>query len=80
MNGQPERMWAFWFLYFGFVLLLVGELLVWLAASGHAVPRFVGWALLARTLVGVVVMPASGFWLMLIPVAGLLFGRPAREV
>ena len=79
INGEPEREMAFWFLYFGFVLMILGALLVRLAREGPPVPRFVGWALLAITLVGVLVMPASGFRLVLIPVGGLLLKSPAAQ-
>jgi hypothetical protein len=35
---------------------------------------------LAVTITGVVIMPASGFWLVLVPLAGMFFGRDRQQV
>lgn len=72
VNRQPLREAAYWFLFFGFVLLLLGALIDWCEAQQSRLPAFLGWGLLAMTLVGVVVMPISGMWLALIPTVGLI--------
>lgn len=64
---------AVWFLLFGAVLAL----LAWeITALEHSQPtaelRPMGWCLLALVLAGVVVMPASGFWLVLPPAMAML--------
>ncbi|GAA4038768.1 hypothetical protein GCM10022409_25520 [Hymenobacter glaciei] len=72
VNQQPMRSVAYWFLFFGFLLLLLGALVDWCEAQATTLPAFLGWGLLAMTLVGVAVMPISGMWLALIPAIGLI--------
>lgn len=72
VNGQPLREFAFWFLLFGLVLVVLGALVDWIEAQGRALPAFLGWGLLALTLVIVGVMPASGGWLMFAPAVGAI--------
>ena len=72
---QFERNAAFWFLYAGLVLILLGLLLDWCERTFGATPRFLGWGLLALTVPGVVIMPQSGLWLIFIPTVGLLLRR-----
>ncbi len=56
-----DRMAIFWFLFSGFAIMMWGQLLL----SMTTIPRGFAWSLLALSLVGVVMMPASGFWLVL---------------
>ena len=79
VNGQPEREAVFWFLYTGFALILLGAVVDWIEARHAVVPLFLAWALLASTLVALVVMPASGFWLLLVPVAGMFTHRKSSQ-
>ena len=72
VNQQPLREAAYWFLFFGFVVLLLGALVDWCEAQQRRLPAFLGWGLLAMTLGGVVVMPVSGMWLALVPAIGLI--------
>ena len=65
-----------WFLLFGFVLFLAGLAIGELeTVSSRPLPRSLGWALLFVILVGVVLMPVSGFWLALPPAVSLAGGR-----
>ena len=65
-----------WFLLFGFVLFLAGLAIAELEnASRRPLPRSLGWALLFVILVGVVLMPVSGFWLALPPAMSLAWGK-----
>ena len=64
-----DRETAFWHLMFGAMALIPGTL-----------PSFLGWVLLALGLGGVILMPVSGFWVVL-PQAIMLIlvarrGRP----
>lgn len=70
---QHERMSAFWFLFTGFFMLLLGETLRFIERQG-AVPARIGWALLAFGLVGGLMIPVSGFWLFL-PLGALILRR-----
>jgi hypothetical protein len=63
-----DRDAAFWFLMFGAMLFLYGAITHWLLAKVGDLPSFWGWGLLILSLIGVALMPASGFWLA-IPLA-----------
>ena len=55
---------AVWFALFGVVLFIVGMLLSALESNNASIPKSAGIALLLLTVLGVVLMPVSGFWLM----------------
>lgn len=77
--GQFDRATAFWFLLFGPACILLGQLV------GHAITRgdrrtltLIGWNLLAMGVGGALIMPISGFWI-LIALAPLILHQ-ARSV
>lgn len=71
-EGQWERFAAFWFMMFGFLFMLLGFMTDWLLKKkGLAPPAAFGWMLLVLSLTGAVIMPMSGFWLV-VPQAWLL--------
>jgi hypothetical protein len=72
VNGQPDREAAFWFLCTGALLMVVAVLVDALERRGLPVPVFATLALLMLVVLSVVVMPLSGVWLLLPPVAGLI--------
>lgn len=73
VNVQPERGFAFWFVAIGLFWLLLGAVLDQYERGGHSLPRFLGSALGALSLTGVIIMPISGWWLFFIPASALLF-------
>jgi len=77
-DAPPARGRIFWFLVTGFALIAIGLLATQLERSGVAIP----WSFIVffglLTLTGVVLMPASGFWLLLFPVAVCLIRRLRR--
>jgi hypothetical protein len=75
VNGQPVREAVFWFLCTGIVLLIVGVLVDQAERQRLAVPPCAPWVFAALTLIGVVVMPISGIWLMIPPAAGMVYRR-----
>jgi hypothetical protein len=77
ITADPARVALFWFLFFGFLLLVLGALVQGLERRGHEVPRTLGWQLGALALAGGLLIPASGFWLVL-PVAVRLITQPRR--
>ena len=80
VNGQPVREAVFWFLCTGIVLLIVGVLVNQAERTGLTIPRFVTWSFAALVLIGVLVMPISGIWLMIPPAVGMLIrGRTVTE-
>ena len=68
-DTPPSRGLIFWFLVTGFALIAIGLLAAHLERSGVAIP----WSFIVffglLTLTGVVLMPASGFLLLLFPIA-----------
>ena len=69
---------AVWCALFGLLLLVLGLTIhACERACPGPLPRVLGWSLLGLTAVGVVLMPASGFWLALPPAISLLRGRAA---
>ena len=79
VNGQPEREAVFWFLCTGFLLLIAGTLIDYIERRNLGIPRFVSWAFVVLSVVGLVVMPYSGIWLFVPPVIGMLFGGGKNE-
>jgi hypothetical protein len=79
LAGYQERELGFWFIVSGWLMILAGGLLDTLEAHGAALPFWFGWALLALVVVGVVLMPVSGFWLLLPPTLGVLRRTSRRK-
>jgi hypothetical protein len=67
VNGQPEREFAFWFLFFGFMAIIAGALIDWCERTVGMLPGFLGWSLLTLTVVCVTIMPVSGAWAIFVP-------------
>ena len=72
VNGQPPREAVFWFLCTGVMLLIAGALVNQVEHKALGIPVFVTWSFVALTLIGVIVMPISGIWLLIPPVAGMV--------
>ena len=80
ISGQYDRESAFWFLFSGFAIIIIGALVNWCEHMGRYLPSFLGWSFLAITVSGVVIMPLSGFWLLFVPTAGILLrGRKQQK-
>jgi hypothetical protein len=78
IGRDPLKAAAVWFLLFGAVLALCSMALTPLEAQGDArTLRSIGAGMLMLTILGVVLMPASGFWLAFPPAIALLFKRGA---
>ncbi len=72
VNRQPDREFAFWFLFFGFMAIIAGALIDWCERNVGTLPRFLGWSLLAMTAVCVTIMPVSGAWSIFVPAIGAI--------
>lgn len=77
VGQNPWRVGLTWFLLWGFVLGLVGLLAHQVERAGLVLTRSFGAAFGALCLLGITLMPASGFWLGIIPV-GLILRRATR--
>jgi Family of unknown function (DUF6463) len=78
VEADITRVAFFWFFFFGLLLLMLGGLMQAIEKKGQALPRSIGWQLGALGLGGGLLIPASGFWLVL-PVAWSVVrgaGRP----
>jgi len=81
VNGvepDPLRSLFFWFVFFGWVAILLGTLMSWVERRGEQLPASLGYGLGALALSGGLMIPASGFWLVL-PVAWLVIRRARPE-
>ena len=68
-DNSPVNGLFFWFLVTGFVLIALGLLAARLESAGVGIPVSFTVFFGLLTVAGVVLMPASGFWLLLFPVA-----------
>jgi hypothetical protein len=78
VDAVPGRPLAVWFLCAGLQVILLGALTNWIETQGP-LPRFLGWTLLAFAALGSVLMPVSGFWLLLPPAVAILVRSRPRE-
>ena len=74
IGKDAERAYAFWFLMGGILLLFWGSTLqYYIRKEQKPVPLFLGYGLLLVSVVGCIMLPLSGFWL-LIPQALIMIG------
>ena len=67
LNYEMEA--AFWFMAIAPLWFILGMLCCWIQEQKLAMPVFVGWILLSVTIIGVIIEPVSGLWLLLPPSA-----------
>ncbi len=72
VDSHPDRGLVFWFLFASPMLWIIGQLVVWAAARGLPPPAWLGGQVLAVSVMGAALMPASGFWLVLVTAVLLL--------
>jgi hypothetical protein len=61
---QLDREVAFWHLVFGVTIVILGGVIHWAQGRTGTLPAFLGWSLLALSLFGAILVPVSGFWLV----------------
>lgn len=66
LEAQPERDGALWYFVAGGFLITAGATVRWSLRRAGRAPAPLGWGLAVIALVGVVVAPLSGFWLVLV--------------
>ena len=71
LGSQFDKHAVFWFLMTGFTLMIVGGLADSIEKKGGELPSFLRWTILALTIIGCFMIPASGFWLLFAPVIGM---------
>lgn len=77
VGSDPMTGVVVWFVLFGAMLFICGLAVSALERSSpNALPASLGWSLLGLTVLGVVLMPASGFWLALPPALAIILRKP----
>jgi len=72
---------AVWFFLFGQVLFLVGIAMSKLEKLNNGlIPKSIAYNLLALTILGILLMPASGFWLIFPPIIAILLAKSPHSV
>ncbi|MEP2734948.1 MAG: DUF6463 family protein [Erythrobacter sp.] len=78
VGADPMRGAVVWFLFAGFFMFTTGLAVDKLEELGAATTlKKVGIALLVIIVLGVILMPISGFWLMFPPAIGLILKKEA---
>ena len=78
IGRDPQRNAALWCLTTGALLFALGQLARSTQERTGDVPRSLGWSLLAISVPGVVLLPVSGFWLVLGQALLVLFGARTK--
>lgn len=80
VGADPMTGAVVWFALFGAMLFVCGLAIAALEeASSGQIPRSIGWSLLVMAVVGVVLMPASGFWLVFPPAVAVLVRKSNQK-
>ncbi|RSZ56596.1 molecular chaperone GroEL [Massilia atriviolacea] len=69
-----------WFFLFGVLLVLLALPLHALEKAGMALPKSLGWGLSGMAVLGVVLMPDSGFWLVFPPALAIMLGKTGLRI
>jgi len=73
VGTDPMTAAVVWFVLFGALLFVYGLTVDGIEKSSSTpLPKSIGWGLLALGIAGVVLMPASGFWLVFPPAIAVL--------
>lgn len=63
--SNADRDAAFWFMFGGMLWLMIGYLAHWTQRKTGTLPAAFGWGTIALSIAGIIIMPASGAWLVL---------------
>lgn len=75
--GSPRDAVATWFFVFGLLLFVLGFALEAMEKAEVSIPKSALGMLWLMTILGVVIMPASGFWLLFASLIG--FSLPTKS-
>lgn len=81
LNGQMnyENFAAFWFFYFGLLLIPLGFLVESIEKKNEQIPKNFIWAYLIVVLVGVFMIPFSGMTFLMLPHAVYIFIQRKKQ-
>ena len=76
---QLNAIW--WFISVGLMIIVFGALCIWIERTlQRSIPAFIGWLLFIISALSAVIIPASGFWLvMAIAVYMIISNRTNHE-
>ena len=60
-----ERATAFWFTLTGVFIFITGGLTQWIYDNTNTLPTFLGYSVVAIGVIGGLMIPVSGFWLVI---------------
>lgn len=76
VGTDPRKEFYLWFLLIGVLLILWGSTLqYYIHKEQRPAPRFLGYALMALSVLGCIVLPVSGFWLFIPQAAIILLAK-----
>ena len=79
LAGHSPRLAIVWFLFFGFLIFLLGHLCMWIERHlKRPVPGFLGWELVVLSLIGVALM-GGGFWLLMAIAVYIIVGSTRQS-
>jgi hypothetical protein len=78
INNEMDRNAIFWFLFGGFAMMALGKLMQDCLDADWRLPKWLGVSLLVLSLIGCMMMPVSGFWLV-VPQALLIISTHRKK-
>ncbi len=73
-----EKELVFWFILWGIVTCICGQLVAWMERQGKHPPAWIGWELLLMNFVAIALYPKGGFWFVLLPAVLLIKAAGTR--
>jgi hypothetical protein len=76
VGEDVSREFAFWFLICGIVIIFLGQVLhYYIKKEQKPAPLFLGYYLLALSVIGCIIVPVSGFWLFIPQAVIIIFAK-----
>jgi hypothetical protein len=80
LDTDPIRGVLFWFFFAGFMLLIIGNLVDRLERLHQPLPSGTVWGLAGLTTVCILIMPNSGFWLLIPGIIGMIYRNLRKKI
>lgn len=79
IHEEMDRNAIFWFLFGGFMLMILGKLIQHYLEAEWQLPKWLGLSILILSLTGCVMMPVSGFWLVVPQAVIIILASKKRQ-
>ncbi|WP_075342393.1 DUF6463 family protein [Tenacibaculum agarivorans] len=73
-----DRGWAIWFFTTGVVFIILGLAFKFIEKQKLKIPKTIGWIIFYLAIFGGVIIPKSGFWILLLPSILIIFSHENR--